>query len=133
MHVIGVGTDIIECERIDRMIAKHGDHFVRRVYTEHEIAYSAARKNAAQHFAGRWAAKEAILKALGTGWIAGIAWTDVEVVNESSGKPSVRLHGGAAEVAREKEIAEIQLSISHCASHAVAFALALCAPSVDSL
>ncbi len=125
MNVKGVGTDIIECERIDRMIKRHSDHFVQRVYTEHEIRYCTDRKNADQHFAGRWAAKEAVLKALGTGWISGIAWTDVEVGHAEGGRPIILLHGGAAKVAREQGIRDVQISITHCKSHAVAFALAL--------
>ncbi len=125
MTILGIGTDIIECERIDRMIERHGDHFVRRVYTDDEIRYCEGRKTAGQHFAGRWAAKEAVLKALGTGWITGIAWTDVEVFHAEGGKPVILLHGGAAKIAQEKGIAEIQISITHCKSHAVAFALAV--------
>lgn len=125
MQIYGIGTDIIECERIDRMIRRHEDHFIKRVYTEPEIRYCSGRKSSDQHFAGRWAAKEAVLKAIGTGWISGIAWTDVEVVNESGGKPLIRLHGGAAKIAEEKKIDEIQISITHCKSHAVAFAVAL--------
>ncbi|MDR2116180.1 MAG: holo-ACP synthase [Planctomycetaceae bacterium] len=125
MKVIGIGTDIIECERIERMVQRHGSHFVDRVFTEREVQYCTDRKSSDQHFAGRWAAKEAVLKALGTGWISGIAWTDVEVINESGGVPRVYLHGGAAQIAGEKQISEIQISISHCKSHAVAFAVAL--------
>lgn len=125
MNIIGIGTDIIECERINRMIQRHEDHFIKRVYTEREIRYCSDRKNLDQHFAGRWAAKEAVLKALGTGWIAGIAWTDVEVINELGGKPTIELHGGATEIAKEKGIREIQISITHCKSHAVAFAVSV--------
>lgn len=130
--ILGVGTDIIECERIDRMLQRHGDHFIKRVFTEGEIRYSSERKNFAQHYAGRWAAKEAVLKALGTGWIAGIAWTDVEVVHESGGRPMIRLHGGAAKVAAEKGIAEILISISHCQAYATAFAVACACPKTDA-
>ncbi len=120
----GIGTDIIECERIGRMVERHGEYFVRRIFTEREIKYCSDRKSRDQHFAGRWAAKEAVLKALGTGWIAGIAWTDVEVIHEPGGKPVIELHGGAAEIAAEKDITEILISISHCKSHATAFAVA---------
>ncbi len=68
MPIIGTGIDIVECLRIAQMIEKHGELFIARVYTEHEIEYCSARKMATQHYAGRWAAKEAVLKALGTGW-----------------------------------------------------------------
>lgn len=122
--ILGIGTDIIECDRIARMLQRHGDHFVKRVFTEQEIRYCSERKGTDQHFAGRWAAKEAVLKAIGTGWIAGIAWTDVEIANETSGRPVIRLYGGAAKIAEEKAITEILISISHCKSHATAFAVA---------
>ena len=77
MHILGTGTDIIEVLRIAQMIERHGDLFINRVYTENEINYCSARKAANQHYAGRWAAKEAVLKALGTGWRRGISWRDI--------------------------------------------------------
>jgi holo-[acyl-carrier protein] synthase len=125
MKVIGIGTDIIECSRIDQMICRHGEHFTRHVFTVQEIRYCSNRKSSDQHFAGRWAAKEAVLKAIGTGWIAGISWKDVEVVIESSGQPKIQLYGGAAKTAKELGISEVQISISHCKSHAVAMAIAV--------
>jgi holo-[acyl-carrier-protein] synthase len=85
MGVIGIGTDIIECLRIAKMIERHGEIFLTRVYTPHEIEYCTARKAATQHYAGRFAAKEAVLKALGTGWTRGIQWRDIEVRNEMGG------------------------------------------------
>ena len=128
MEVVGIGTDIIECLRIAQMIEKHGELFLQRVYTEHEINYCSSRKAANQHYAGRWAAKEAVLKVLGTGWSEGIAWQDIEVRNEISGKPLIELHGGASEIAAGMGIFETQISISHCRSHATAFAIGLGIP-----
>jgi len=125
MQIIGIGTDIIECERIGRMLTQHGERFTSHVYTEEEFRYCTDRKTAEQHFSGRWAAKEAVLKALGTGWTAGIAWTDVEVVIQSSGKPLIRLHKGAAHKAGELGITEVLISISHCKSYATAMAMAI--------
>ncbi len=125
MNVVGIGTDIIECLRIAQMIERHGEQFINRVYTSHEIQYCQARKQATQHFAGRWAAKEAMLKALGTGWRRGISWRDVEVRAEASGKPTAVLRGGAREVCEELGITEMLVSISHCRSHATAHAIAL--------
>ena len=87
MNVIGIGTDIIECLRIAKMIERHGELFLRRVYTPFEVNYCNARKAATQHFAGRWAAKEAVLKAMGTGWARGISWRDIEVRNNERGRP----------------------------------------------
>ena len=123
--LIGLGTDITECLRIARMIERHGELFINRVYTPEEIKYCQSRKQATQHFTGRWAAKEAILKALGTGWRRGISWRDIEVRNEPGGKPMVAVRGGAKDVVEQLEISEIQVSISHCRSHAIACAVAM--------
>jgi holo-[acyl-carrier protein] synthase len=127
-RVVGIGTDIIECLRIAQMIERHGEQFLRRVYTEREIMYCSARKAATQHYAGRWAAKEAVLKALGTGWSRGMQWTDIEVRNEPGGAPHIALGGKARDVCAELRIAEMLISISHCRSHATAYALALGPP-----
>lgn len=123
-HIIGIGTDIIECLRIAQMIERHGELFINRVYTQHEIQYCQSRKLATQHYAGRWAAKEAILKALGTGWRRGISWRDIEVRNEPGGRPTVAMRGGARDVVERLGITEMLISISHCRSHATAYALA---------
>lgn len=125
MNVVGIGTDIVECLRIAQMIERHGELFITRVYTDHEIEYCQCRKQATQHYAGRWAAKEAVLKALGTGWRRGISWRDVEIRNDASGKPTVALRGGARDMVEELEITEMLISISHCRSHATAYALAV--------
>ncbi len=123
--VIGIGTDIIECVRIAKMIEKHGELFLNRVYTRNEIAYCSCRKSTNQHYAGRWAAKEAVLKALGTGWAKGIQWTDVEVVNEIGGRPRIELGGEAKVISQQMRIREILISISHCRSYAIAYATAI--------
>jgi holo-[acyl-carrier protein] synthase len=124
LQIIGVGTDIIECLRIAQMIDRHGELFIRRVYTDHEIAYCSTKKAATQHYAGRWAAKEAVLKALGTGWVRGISWRDVEVRHKPGGAPTVALRGGAKEVLERSGITRMHISISHCRSHAIAYAIA---------
>ncbi|MFM7974083.1 MAG: holo-ACP synthase [Pirellula sp.] len=123
--VVGIGTDIIECERIAAMEQKHGEEFLHRVFTQREIAYCGDRKMSELHYAGRWAAKEAILKVLGTGWANGIQWTDVEVINLASGAPSVILSNRALEIANELGIRQVQVSISHCKAYATAFAIGL--------
>lgn len=123
--MIGIGTDIIECVRIAQMIEKHGEIFLTRVYTQEEIAYCSGRKAANQHYAGRWAAKEAVLKALGTGWAHGIQWTDVEVVNQQGGKPNIVLSGKAREIGGQQGIDEMMISISHCRHYATAYATAV--------
>ena len=123
--MLGIGTDIIECERIERMLQRHGDVFLARVYTAGEIDYCSGRKAGTQHYAGRWAAKEAVLKSLGTGWAHGIQWTDVEVVNQQGGKPNIVLAGKAKQISEQLGIREIMISISHCRSYAVAYATAI--------
>lgn len=130
MTVIGIGTDITEVLRIAQMIERHGDLFINRVYTAHEIDYCQSRKASTQHFAGRWAAKEAVLKALGTGWAKGISWRDIEIHNERSGKPIVKFRGAVREIVEQLGISEMLISISHCRSHATAYALALSDSSV---
>jgi holo-[acyl-carrier protein] synthase len=125
MSIFGIGTDIVECLRIAQMIERHGELFITRVYTPNEIEYCQSRKQATQHFAGRWAAKEAVLKALGTGWRRGISWRDVEIRNLKSGSPTVAVYGGARDYMEQERIAQILISISHCRSHATAYAIAL--------
>lgn len=125
MKILGIGTDIIECLRIAQMVERHGELFIERVYTPHEIGYCSSRKAATQHYAGRWAAKEAVLKAIGTGWVRGITWRDVEVRSDQGGKPSISLSGGAADAAQRLGIEEVQISISHCRTHAIAYAVAV--------
>lgn len=123
--ILGIGTDITECLRIARMIERHGELFINRVYTPEEIRYCRSRKQATQHFTGRWAAKEAILKALGTGWRRGISWRDIEIRNEPGGKPMVAVRGGVKEMVERLGISRLLVSISHCRTHAMAHALAL--------
>jgi holo-[acyl-carrier protein] synthase len=124
-RVVSIGTDIVECDRIAEMLAKHSEEFLRRVFTDGEREYCTRHRKPVTHLAGRWAAKEAVLKALGTGWSRGIGRRDVEVLRDAAGRPSVALHGAAASIAAECGIARVLLSISHCDSHAVAFATAV--------
>jgi holo-[acyl-carrier protein] synthase len=106
------------------MIERHGELFITRVYTDAEIDYCRARKAATQHFAGRWAAKEAVLKALGTGWRRGISWRDIEITSNRQGGPIVILRGGAREVLERSGIRRTHVSISHTRCYAVAYAIA---------
>jgi len=124
MPILGHGIDLVEVARVRGMLGDHGERFLARCFTEGERAYCAANPaRMAEHLAGRFAAKEAVLKVLGTGWSGGIAWTDVEVVRESGGRPGVRLHGAAAAVAARLGIASVLLSISHTSTHAMASAI----------
>ncbi len=123
MKIIGIGTDIAEISRIENMLEKHGDFFLKRIYTDQEIQYSHSGKHMGEHLAGRWAAKEAVLKTLGTGWIAGIDWKDVEVKNDSAGKPEIILSGGALKKAKELGGNQVMISITHSGEYAAAFAI----------
>lgn len=125
MQIIGIGTDITECLRVARMIERHGELFICRVYTPTEIEYCRNRRQSTEHFTGRWAAKEAVLKAIGTGWVRGISWRDIEVINQPGGRPIVHLRGGAEQAAGKRGISYVHLSISHCRTHASAFAVAV--------
>ena len=125
MNIVGIGTDIVECLRIAQMIERHGDLFINRVFTPREAEYCLERKASTQHFAGRWAAKEAVLKAMGTGWARDIRWVDVEVRNDQSGRPIIALGGGAREICEQLGVADMLISISHCRHYATAYALAL--------
>ena len=125
MEIAGLGTDIVECVRIRKMIEDHGELFLQRVYTEKEIRYCNSRRRATEHFAGRWAAKEAVLKALGTGWRRGISWRDIEIRNDVSGQPKVAVRGEAKEIAKKLRLDDVLISISHCRTFATAFAVAI--------
>jgi holo-[acyl-carrier protein] synthase len=125
MAIVGIGTDIVECFRVGRMIERHGEQFLTRVYTPREVRYCQGRKNATEHFAGRWAAKEAILKCLGTGWRKGMCWTDMEIRNDLEGAPRLHLCGAAKDRARDLRIADILITISHCRAYATATAIAV--------
>lgn len=125
MNVLGNGVDLVDCQRVDQMVQRHGERFLRRVFTPAELDYCRGRRRWVEHLAGRFAAKEAVLKVLGTGWSGGIQWTDMEVVNLPTGRPQVRLSGECRRVADEMGIAQIAISISHTATQAMAFALGL--------
>lgn len=124
MPILGHGIDIVETGRIREMVERHGAHFLDRVFTKGEQEYAGRNpKRYYEHLAGRFAAKEAVLKVLGTGWRGGIAWTDVEVVRDPSGQPRIVLSGECARVAGEIGICRWHLSISHIETHATASAL----------
>lgn len=124
MNVKSLGIDTVECARLKEMLDRHGQRFLDRVFTPAEQAYCVGRKRSIEHLAGRFAAKEAVLKALGTGWRNGISWTDIEVVNMPSGSPRIILTGRCRQVADEQAFASILISISHTSSQAVAVAVA---------
>jgi len=124
VRIIGHGIDFIDTQRIERLLNKHPDRFIERVFTEAERRYcelSPARR--VEHYAARFAAKEAALKALGTGLSRGIQWTEVEVIRMPSGQPALSLAGKAGLIASDLGIEDWSLSISHVKTHAVASAI----------
>ena len=122
-NVVAQGIDMVECRRLQQSIDEHGERFLTRVFTPAELKYCQGRKRQIEHLAGRFAAKEAVLKVLGTGWRSGIAWTDIEVVNELSGQPKVRLQGRCRQIADDLGLTHILVSISHIETHAIASAI----------
>jgi holo-[acyl-carrier protein] synthase len=118
--VVGVGTDLIEIARIEESIVRFGDRFLARIFTPGEIAYCRRKKNAAESFAARFAAKEAGAKALGTGISQGVGWLELEVIREPGGKPTLALRGRAAARAGTLGIKHISLSLTHSRDTALA-------------
>jgi holo-[acyl-carrier protein] synthase len=119
------GIDLVDCPRIEQMLQRHENRFLDRVFTPVEQKQANEVKNRIEKLAGRFAAKEAVLKLLGTGWRGKIAWTDIEIVNNPLGKPIVTLSGEVKRIAAEMKIGEINLSISHTANFVMASAMAL--------
>ena len=118
--ILGIGTDLAEVARIRRSIENYGDRFLHRIYTERERAYASRKANAAERFAARFAAKEAGMKAIGTGLRRGVTWKDFEVVNEPSGRPTLKLTGVAKQIAERLGVEQISLSLTHTAEMAFA-------------
>lgn len=125
MAVVSHGIDMVECSRMGELVGRYGERFLKRVFTQAELAYCRGRRREIEHLAGRFAVKEAVLKVLGTGWRKGINWTDVEVTNEPSGQPRVSIRGRCREVADERHITDILVSISHIETHAIGSAVAV--------
>ncbi len=124
MAIIGHGIDLVEVKRISDLLERHGQRFLDRVFTKNEQVYAAGAKREVEHLAVRFAAKEAVLKALGTGWRNGIAWTDIEVLIQPSGKPVLQLSNIALEIAKGQGIRVWSISLTHTAEHASASAIA---------
>jgi holo-[acyl-carrier protein] synthase len=118
--IVGLGVDIAEVARVKAAIERHGETFLRRLYTPKEREYCERFKNKYERYAGRFAAKEAAMKALGTGWSRGVRWVDVEVIREKGGRPTIKLGGEAANVAVRLGVKNIALSITHTAGQALA-------------
>jgi holo-[acyl-carrier protein] synthase len=121
--IVGTGVDLCEVDRIQAAIGRHGRRILERVFTAREIAYAERKANKYERYAARFAAKEAGMKALGTGWRGGLGWTDIEVTNLPSGRPTLSFHGKAAEIAEKLGVRNVSLSITHTAVQAMAMVI----------
>jgi holo-[acyl-carrier protein] synthase len=121
--IVGTGVDLAEVDRIRESVERFGEKFLRRIYTEREIAYVERKANKFERYAARFAAKEAGMKAIGTGWRHGVRWQDFEVVNLPSGRPTLKLHGVAAEFASRLGVTNIQLSLTHTSGLGLAYVI----------
>jgi holo-[acyl-carrier protein] synthase len=125
MTILAHGIDLVDFDRIEQMLNRHGQHFLERVFTSAEQKYASSNRNQIEKLAGRFAAKEAVLKLIGTGWRGSIGWTDIEVINDSSGRPIVQLSGQVKKISETLGISQISISITHTANFAIASAVAL--------
>ncbi len=120
MSIFGIGSDIVRVSRIERLISETGDSFLQRIFTPGEIAYASARARPALHFAARFAAKEALVKALGCGFRDGIEWRDIEIQNNGLGQPRIILYNRAAEISRNHHLLPPWVSLAHEQEYALA-------------
>ena len=118
--IVGLGADIAEIDRIEAAIARHGRAFIARIFTPQEIAYCERHRARGERYAARFAAKEATMKALGTGWSRGVRWVDIEVTRLASGQPTIELHGAARQHAERMGVSRIHVSLTHSGN--IAFA-----------
>ena len=121
--IVGTGADLAEVDRIRQAIERHGRRFLERIYTPGEVAYAERKANRWERYAARFAAKEAGMKAIGTGWRHGVRWIDFEVVNLPGGRPTLKLTGVAAEVAARMGVNSVSLTLTHTAQTALAFVI----------
>jgi holo-[acyl-carrier protein] synthase len=126
MRIYGIGIDVVEVERIGSAIARLGEPFLNKLFTSEERVYCSSQKKPELHFAARFAAKEAVSKALGTGIGSHAGWLDLEIIRDVTGAPKILLTGMAAEFAKTQGITEIQISLTHARDYAAANALAIC-------
>ena len=128
MDIAGIGTQVMECARVRKLIESHGDAFLRQVYTDRELRLCNAKKHSTEHFTAIWAAKEAVLRSLGTTWKRGTDWTDVEVVCENGGSPQVVVTGATQELMTARGVGGILLTMAHCRAFATATSIAVKGP-----
>ena len=124
MDVVGIGTQVMECARVRKLIDRHGEAFLKQVYTPREVMACNGKTHSTEQFTAIWAAKEAVFRALGTTWRRGVEWTDVEVICENGGPPQVVVTGATRELLAARGVGPILLTMAHCRSFATATAIA---------
>jgi len=125
VRVFGLGTDIVDIKRFRKVVEKRGKDFLRKIFTEKELEHASSKKFFYEHMAGKFAAKEAVKKALPDGARIGLNWSDIEVLNHPDGKPYVELHGRAGQIMREFDLTRVLVSVSHTENIATSNALAV--------
>lgn len=125
MDIVGLGTQVMDCARVRKLIDQHGEAFLKQVYTEREVRSCNERKQTTEQFTAVWAAKEAVFRALGTTWKRGTNWADVEVVCENGGPPQVVVSGPTRDLMTARGVTQILLSLSHCRAFATATGIAV--------
>ena len=118
--IIGIGYDMVEVSRLELVLSRWGSRFEERVFTPRELAYCKSKRNCVQRMACRFAAKEAVFKALGTGWQGGVGWTDIEITNDDMGKPSITLSGKAEQLSRQLRVGNIFVSMTNTKDYGAA-------------
>lgn len=125
MDIVGLGTQVMECTRVRKLIDKHGEAFLQQVYTAREVRFCNGKSQSTEQFAAIWAAKEAVFRCLGTTWKRGTNWTDIEIVCEPGGGPRVLVGGATAELIAARHVGDILLTMAHCRPFATATAIAV--------
>jgi holo-[acyl-carrier protein] synthase len=125
MDIVGIGTQVMECLRVRKLIDRHGETFLRQVYTDRELLFCNGRSHTTEHFTAIWAAKEAVFRSLGTTWRRGMAWTDIEVICENSHGAQARITGATRELMAARGAGSILLTMAHCRTFATATSIAV--------
>jgi len=130
MDIVGLGTQVLECARVRKLIEKHEEAFLKQVYTLREVRHCNGKAQTTEQFTAIWAAKEAVFRSLGTSWKRGMSWTDVEIVCENGGGPRVLVSGATVELMRNRGAGAVLLTMAHCRNFATATAIAVGTPRV---
>jgi holo-[acyl-carrier protein] synthase len=125
MDIAGVGTQVVDCLRVRKLIDRHGEVFLSQVYTPREMTFCRDRAHSTEHYAAVWAAKEAVFRSLGTTWRKGTAWTDVEVLCDNPVEPAVVVTGATKDLLDARGVRNVHLSMAHCRAFATATAIAV--------